>query len=41
MLYGRPVHVGETFDRFADFRLWIAKKMRLASGPRPDPLEEL
>ena len=34
ILYGRLVHVGETFNRFADFRLWIAQN-------RPDPLKEL
>ena len=26
MLYGCPVHVGETFNRRADFGLWIAQK---------------
>ena len=26
MLYGRLVHVGETFNRFADFGLWSAQK---------------
>ena len=34
MLYGRLVHVGETFKRFADFGLRIARKLRLAVGHR-------
>jgi len=41
MLYGRLVHVGETFNRFADFGLWGAQKMRLTAGFCPDPLGEL
>jgi len=35
-VYGCLVHVGETFNRFADFGLYT--KMRLAAGLRPDPL---
>jgi len=40
MLYWRLLHVGETFNRFADFGLRIAQKMLLAAGgaialPRP------
>jgi len=35
MLYGRLVHVGETFNRFAEFG---GCELRLATGLRPDPL---
>jgi len=40
-VYGRLVHVGETFNRFADFGAVSCTKMRLATGLRQDPLEEL
>jgi len=40
-VYGRLVHVGETFNRFADFGAVSCTKMRLAAGLRQDPLEEL
>ena len=41
-VYGRLVHLAETFNRFADFGLWIAHdKMRLGAWIRPEPLGEL
>jgi len=40
-VYGRLVHVGETFNRFAVFRAVSCTKIRLAAGIGPDQLGKL
>ena len=40
MLYGRLVHVGETFNTFADFWLRIAQKCVWRPGSGPGPLKD-